>query len=86
MGSVTAYSTARGKRYKVQYRRPDHSSTSMRGSLAKRKATLFLASVEVSVSRGAYVDPTPVAHYCRRLDGPADGCTHRSEGVDARPH
>jgi integrase len=58
MGSVTAYSTARGKRYKVQYRKPDHSSTSKRGFLTKREATLFLASVEVSMSRGAYVDPT----------------------------
>jgi integrase len=58
VGSVTAYSTARGKRYKVQYRKPDHSSTSKRGFLTKREATLFLASVEVSMSRGAYVDPT----------------------------
>jgi integrase len=58
MGSVTVYSTARGKRYKVQYRKPDHSSTSKRGFLTKREATLFLASVEVSMSRGAYVDPT----------------------------
>ena len=58
MGSVTAYSTARGKRYKVQYRKPDHSSTSKRGFLTNREATLFLASIEVSTSRGAYVDPT----------------------------
>jgi integrase len=58
MGSVSAYSTARGKRYKVQYRKPDHSSTSKRGFLTKREATLFPASVEVSMSRGAYVDPT----------------------------
>jgi len=58
MGSVAAYSTARGKRHKVQYRKPDHSSTSKRGFLTKREATLFLASVEVSMSRGAYVDPT----------------------------
>jgi integrase len=57
MGSVTAYSTARGKRYNVQYRKPDHRSTSKRGFLTKREATLFLASVEVSMSRGAYVDP-----------------------------
>jgi hypothetical protein len=58
VGSVTAYSTARGKRYKVQYRKPDHSSTSKRGFVTKREAALFLASVEVSMSRGAYVDPT----------------------------
>jgi hypothetical protein len=45
MGSVTAYSTARGKRYKVQYRKPDHGSTSKRGFLTEREATLFLASV-----------------------------------------
>lgn len=58
MGSVTAHSTARGKRYKVQCGKPDHSSSSKRGFLAERETTLFLASVEVSMSRGAYVDPT----------------------------
>ncbi|TFB95594.1 site-specific integrase [Cryobacterium sp. MDB1-18-2] len=58
VGSVTSYTTASGKKYRVQYRKPDHSSTTRRGFSTKKEATLFLASVEVSKSRGSYVDPT----------------------------
>jgi integrase len=58
MGSVSAYETAAGKRYRVPDRKPDHSQTDKRGFKTKREAALFLASVEVSKSRGAYIDPT----------------------------
>ena len=58
MGSVTPYSTAGGKRYRVRYRKPDHAQTDKRGFKTKKEAELFLASVEISKSRGAYVDPT----------------------------
>lgn len=58
MGSVTPYETAAGKRYRVRYRKPDHSSTDKRGFRTKREADLFLATVEVSKARGEYVDPT----------------------------
>jgi integrase len=58
LGSIDPYETIGGKRYKVQYRKPDHSATTKRGFKTKKEAGLFLASVEVSKSRGAYVDPT----------------------------
>lgn len=58
MGSVTPYETANGRRYRVRYRKPDHAQTDKRGFRTKKEAELFLASVEVAKSRGAYVDPT----------------------------
>lgn len=58
MGSVTAYETAAGKRYRVRYRKPDRTQTDKRGFKSKRDAELFLSSVEVAKARGEYVDPT----------------------------
>lgn len=58
MGSVHAYATAAGaKRYRISYRRPDHKQTTERGFKTKRDAELRLAEVEVSKSRGQFVDP-----------------------------
>ena len=56
MGSVTPYETADGKRYRVRYRKPDHSQAQKRGFATKKAADLFLASVEVSKATGSYVD------------------------------
>lgn len=56
MGTISAYKTAAGKRYRVRYRRPDHSQTDKRGFKTKRSAQLFLASTEVSKSRGEYIE------------------------------
>ena len=58
MGSITAYATAAGKRFRVRYRKPDHAQTDKRGFRTKRDAELFLASVEVSKARGEFVDAT----------------------------
>ena len=58
MGSVTPYETGGGRRYRVRYRKPDHSQTDKRGFRSKREAELFLASVEVAKSTGRYIDPT----------------------------
>ncbi|PTT20052.1 site-specific integrase [Microbacterium sp. HMWF026] len=58
MGSIEPYDTANGKRYRVRYRKPDRAQSQKRGFTTKRDAALFLASVEVSKSRGEYVDPT----------------------------
>jgi len=58
MGSINAYETSSGKRYRVIYRKPDHSQTQKRGFKTKRDAELFLASIEIDKSRGAYVDPS----------------------------
>ena len=56
-GSVTPYSTSHGKRYRVRYRKPDHTQTDKRGFTTKREAELFLASVTVSKAAGDYIDP-----------------------------
>ncbi|WP_431800388.1 tyrosine-type recombinase/integrase [Microbacterium kunmingense] len=56
-GSITAYTTAQGKRYRVRYRKPDKSQTDKRGFKTKREAELFLASVTVSKATGEYIDP-----------------------------
>jgi integrase len=58
MGSISSYETTIGKRYRVRYRKPDHSQTDKRGFRTKRDAEVFLTSVEVSKLRGAWVDPT----------------------------
>lgn len=58
MGSISAYTTSSGKRYRVIYRRPDHRQTQKRGFKTKRDAELFLAKTEVDKSRGAYIDPS----------------------------
>jgi integrase len=38
------------------FRKPDHAQTQKRGFKTEREAELFLASVEVDKSRGAYID------------------------------
>lgn len=52
MGSITAYATAVGKRYRVRYRKPDYSQTHKRGFRTKRDAELFLASAEARKASG----------------------------------
>lgn len=56
MGSVHSYSTKAGKRYRVAYRKPDHSQGSKRGFTTKKTAELYLASVELSKAKGEFVD------------------------------
>ena len=56
MGSVTPYETASGKRYRVRYRKPDHAQTDKRGFKTRKAADLFLASTEISKSRGEYIE------------------------------
>ena len=58
MGSITPYETARGKRYRVRFRKPDHSQTDKRGFRTKRDADLFLASTEVKMAIGEFIDAT----------------------------
>ncbi|WP_457099328.1 tyrosine-type recombinase/integrase [Microbacterium sp. P5_E9] len=66
MGSVTPYETANGRRYRVRYRKPDHSQTDKRGFRTKRDAELYLASVTIAKATGDYIDPalsrTTVGH------------------------
>ena len=57
MGTVEAYETTAGRRYRVRYRTPEHRQTDKRGFRSKRDADLFLATVEVSKATGEYIDP-----------------------------
>lgn len=55
MATISAYQTAKGKRYRVRYRTPEHKTTDKRGFRTKRDADLFAASIEVSKARGEFV-------------------------------
>lgn len=57
MAEPTEYQTSAGKRYRVQYRKPDGSPTSKRGFKTKRDANLFLSTVAVKKATGTYFDP-----------------------------
>tara|TARA_R110002124_G_scaffold5003_9_gene31486 strand:- start:1212 stop:1556 length:345 start_codon:yes stop_codon:yes gene_type:complete len=58
MGSIKPYETAKGRRYDVQFRKPDRTSTSKRGFRTKREAEFFLASTEVRKATGEWIDAT----------------------------
>jgi len=58
MATITPYETRAGKRYRVRYRKPDHSQTDKRGFRTKREAEIFAASIEVAKATGAFVDAT----------------------------
>lgn len=57
MGSVTAYESAAGRRYRVRWRAPDHTQKEKRGIRTKREAETYLASVELKKATGEYIDP-----------------------------
>ncbi|TFD12012.1 site-specific integrase [Cryobacterium sp. TMT1-21] len=56
MGSIESYATNAGKRYRVRYRKPDHSQAAKRGFTTKKSAELYLAENEVSKARGQWID------------------------------
>jgi integrase len=58
MGSIRAYETQSGRRYRVQYRTPEHRLTSKRGFRTKGEADRYLATVEVAKMRGEWVAPS----------------------------
>lgn len=57
MASIKRYSTAKGDRWRVQYRTPDHRVTQRRGFKTKKEAEDFAATTHVSKLRGEYIDP-----------------------------
>lgn len=57
MGTITAYESAHGRRYRVRYAKPDGTRTEKRGFVKTSDAQLFLASVTVSKAMGEYIDP-----------------------------
>ena len=56
MGSVRPFETAKGRRYRVRYRRPDHTEAEKRGFTTIREAQLYLSTVTVSKATGEYID------------------------------
>ncbi|PDQ35971.1 MAG: hypothetical protein B5766_02160 [Candidatus Lumbricidophila eiseniae] len=58
MGSIESYETAKGRRYRALYRRPDRKQTQKRGFTTKKAAELFLATTEVDIAQGRYLDPS----------------------------
>jgi len=58
MGTITPYETVKGRRYRVRYRKPDHTETQKRGFTTMREAKLYLSMVTVSKSKGEYIDPS----------------------------
>lgn len=58
MGSITPYETAKGRRYRVRYRKPDRTEADKRGFTTVREAKLYLSMVTVSKSKGEYIDPS----------------------------
>lgn len=57
MGTIEPYETGGGRRYRVRYRKPDHSQTDKRGFRTKRDAELFLVTLESRKAAGTYLDP-----------------------------
>ena len=56
VGSIHAYATSAGRRYRVVYRKPDRKQGQKRGFRTKRDAELYLAEMEVSKARGEFID------------------------------
>jgi len=56
VGSIHAYATSAGRRYRVVYRKPDRKQGQKRGFRTKRDAELYLAEMEVSKARGNFID------------------------------
>ncbi len=56
MATITAYQTAKGKRYRVIYRKPNNSQSSKRGFRTKRDAELWAANHELTKASGEFID------------------------------
>jgi integrase len=57
MGSIEPYQTAKGRRYRVRYRTPEHRQVERGAFRTKRDAEEYLAGVETAKARGDYIDP-----------------------------
>lgn len=58
MGYITPYETAKGRRCRVRYRKPDRTQAEKRSFTTMREAKLYLSMVTVSKSKGEYIDPS----------------------------
>lgn len=87
MGSIESYETAKGRRYRALYRRPNKKQTQKRGFTTKKAAELFLATTEVDIVQGRYLDPwlarvTVADKGYQRIEPPKD-YEHRSIPIPA---
>ena len=57
MSSIESYRTRSGRRWRVRYRKPDHSSTSKGGFTRRRDAEEWMAGNVQAMSGGQWVDP-----------------------------
>ena len=85
MGSIHPYETASGRRYRVQYRTPEHEQTGKRGFRTKRDAVLFLASVDVAKAKGEFMDARASRMTITALGGEWLGNQHHPKPSSLRP-
>lgn len=57
MASIQSYSTAKGKRYRVRYRKPDGTQTDRRGFPTKKAAEAWAADNLLKLMQGTWIDP-----------------------------
>lgn len=56
MGTIASCETAKRRRYRVRYRKPDHTEAEERGFTTMGKAKLHLSMVMVAKAKGEYLD------------------------------
>lgn len=56
-GTIKPYDTAKGRRWRVRYRKPDGTQTDKRGFKTKRDGEIYLATITTSKASGDYIDP-----------------------------
>ena len=90
MGSIESYESAKGRRYRVRYRKPDHSQGAKSGFRTKRDAEAYLASVRTDLGeQPAIVDPQRgvalVSHVAPELSGVRSGDVKSLLSADIAP-
>jgi hypothetical protein len=67
MASIESYTTKKGRRWSVRYRKPTGATTTKRGFTTKKSASAFAATVETRKMEGLYIDPTAGRLHLDRL-------------------
>ena len=58
MATFETYDTAQGRRWKIQYRKPDRRLTTKRGFRTKKAAQDWWAQQAVAMQKGEFVAPS----------------------------
>jgi len=85
MASIKRYATAKGERWRVQYRTPENRVTQRRGFKSKKAAEDFAAGVHMSKLRGEYVDPSDARRRSATSDRAGSPGGHTSSRRPAAP-